>query len=245
MSALERYHALVAEQLARVVATQAEAVAQAAGWLRDALRRDRFLYVFGTGHSHLLAEEVFYRAGGLARAVPILDEPLMLHQGAVRSTELERQPGYAAELLERYPLAAGDLLVVASNSGRNPVPIELALGARERGARTVALVSRRHAAAAPSRHPSGDTLADVVDLVLDNGGVAGDAALALPGLAQPVGPTSTIVGAFLLHAIVAQAAELLALAGAPPEVYASANLEGSAAHNAALLRRYQGRVPHL
>src|SRR5205085_8126865 len=124
-----------------------------------------------TGHSHLLAEEIFYRAGGLARACPILDTRLMLHENAIQATYDEREEGYGATILDRYPVAAGDVLVVASNSGRNSVPIDLALEAQRRGLRTVAITNLAHSRAWPSRHNSGKTLAEVADLTLDNCGV--------------------------------------------------------------------------
>src|SRR6266542_2181780 len=127
MSAYEKYYAVAREQLEMVFTTQRATIERAASWLGEALASDRWLYAFGTGHSHMLAEEIFYRAGGLAHAVPILDDQLMLHKQAIEATCLERKQGYAAELLRHYPVAHGDVLIVASNSGRNAVPIELAL----------------------------------------------------------------------------------------------------------------------
>lgn len=246
-AAWERYVGVVLAQLRQVQATQGPALRAAARMVADALAQDGWLYVFGSGHSHLMAGELFYRAGGLARVAPIFHGPLMLHEGAARSSELEREEGYAARVLADYPLGARDVLVVVSNSGRNPVPIELALLARERGARTIGLVSARHMAAFPSRHRSGQRLGEVVDLVLDNCGVPGDAALTLEGLEEPVGPTSTITGALLLEALVVQAVEELLAAGRAPEVWQSANLGAGqyAARNQQLLERYRGRVRHL
>lgn len=243
-SALDRYHEAARAQLDQVMASQRARLATAAGWIADALAAERWLYLFGTGHSHLLAAEAFYRAGGLARASAILHEPLMLHESAALSSELECQEGYAAHVLEGHPLGAGDVLVVASSSGRNPVPIELALAAKARGTRTIGITNRRHAAAAPSRHSSGKKLADVVDLALDNCGVPGDAAVQLDGLEPAVGPTSTITGAFLVNGLVVQAVEELLARGVVPEVWSSANL-GAGERNKQLLARYRGRVRHL
>src|SRR5204863_716460 len=127
MKAHENNYAAIQEQLRKVYTTQRGAINQSAEWLGEALANDHWLYAFGTGHSHMLAEEIFYRAGGLARAAPILDDRLMLHQQAIEATLLERREGYSADLLKFYPVERGDILIVASNSGRNPVPIELAL----------------------------------------------------------------------------------------------------------------------
>lgn len=244
LAALDRYHTAVTTQLEDVLRTQRLAIETAGRWVADALAQGGTLWTAGTGHSHLLALEPFYRAGGLAKVAPLLDEALMLHESASASSALEREPGRAAEIAGRYPLRSGDVLLVVSSSGRNAVPIELALLARERGLRTIGLVSRRHAEAAPARHPAG-RLGDVVDLALDTCGVVGDAAVTLPGLAQAVGPTSTITGAFVVNAVAVHAAEALLARGITPEVYASANAPGGEAHNAALVGRHRGALPHL
>ncbi|HAV62477.1 MAG TPA: hypothetical protein DCY13_08950, partial [Verrucomicrobiales bacterium] len=130
---IARYFAESERQLRAVFETQRQLLDTAARWLGEALAADRWLYAFGTGHSHMLAEEIFYRAGNLGRANPILDDRLMMHKEAIEATYLERKQGLAAEIIAQYPVAAGDVLIVASNSGRNAVPIELALLGRERG----------------------------------------------------------------------------------------------------------------
>jgi len=141
MNAYEKYYAAARDQLEKVFTTQRAAIEQAAAWLGEALASDHWLYAFGTGHSHMLAEEIFYRAGGLAHGVPMLDSKLMLHENAIEATYLEREEGYAAELLKQYPIAAGDVLIVASNSGRNAVPIELALDCRKIGMKVVVITA--------------------------------------------------------------------------------------------------------
>lgn len=244
MNAIDRYAALVRSQIDASLESQRATLESAAQAVADALASDHFLYAFGTGHSHMLAEEVFYRAGGLARAAAILDPPLMLHEGAAASSQREQQTGYAADILSRYPLAQGDVLVIASNSGRNAVPVEMALGARDRGLRTIAITSLAHSRAFPSRHPSGKRLFEIADLVLDNGGVPGDAALEVPGLPRKVGPTSSLTGLFLLNALVIRAVELAVSRGHTPEVYASSNADVPG-WNEALIARYRGRLRHL
>jgi len=192
----------------------------------------------------MLAEEIFYRAGGLARAVPILDELLMLHKEAIAATGLERREGYAAGLLTLYPVAKGDLLVVASNSGRNAVPIELAALGRERGLKVIIITNLAHTRSWPSRHSSGRKLAEVGDLVIDNCGVHGDACIELPGLPAAVGPTSSITGAFIVNAIIVQGIENALARGVAPEIYISSNSNGDD-HNDKLLRKYKSRIRHL
>ncbi len=155
MSAQDVYFQAVASQLAEIRATQQMAIEQASSWVAEALINDRFIYTFGSGHSHTLAEETFYRAGGLARTVAILDEKLMVHESAVESTQWERKEGYAADVLKRYPIGAGDVLFVVSNSGRNAVPIEMAIEGAKRGAKVIAVTSLKYLSAVTSRHSSG------------------------------------------------------------------------------------------
>lgn len=220
----------MAEQLEPVVAT-----------VVDCVRGGGLVYLFGTGHSHLLALEVHYRAGGPAYAVPVLDEDLMLHRGAIASTLAEREAGRAAGVLARYPVAPGDVVFVISNSGVNAVPVEAAAAARAAGATVVALTSRAYAAAAARGRP---TLADRADIVIDNGLPPGDAIAPMPGGALAAGPASTALGAALLHAIFAEAAARLAADGAPP-IYLSANMPGAEDNNRDLVARYRPRNPHL
>lgn len=241
---IDRYFAESERQLRTVYETQREQLDTAARWLGEALAADHWLYAFGTGHSHMLAEEIFYRAGNLGRANPILDDRLMLHKDAIDATYLEREQGLAAKILADYPVEAGDVLIVASNSGRNAVPIELALLGRERGLKVIAITNLAQSLAWPSRHPSGKRLCDAAELTIDNCGVNGDAAVELPGLPGKVGPTSTITGAFIVNAIITGGIEHALTLGHTPEVFISSNTNGDD-HNDRILQKYKGRVKHL
>jgi uncharacterized phosphosugar-binding protein len=208
-----------------------------AALLAKAMAAGSAIHVFGTGHSHMLAEEMSYRAGGLARVRPILFEGLMLHANAPLSTILERLPGLAAALLEDHPLAAGDVLIIASNSGGNVVVTEMAALARDRGATVIAVTSITHATSEAARAHRQVHLHDLADVSIDNGGSVGDATVRIEGLGAAVGPTSTVVGAAIVNALVAEAVERLVRAGSPPDVFTSANLAGGDALNARILMR--------
>lgn len=205
----------------------------AAGLVADCLGSGGTVHAFGSGHSHMLAEELFYRAGGLVAVRPLLFDGLMLHTGAHRSTALERLPGLARVLLDHHETAPGDVLVVASNSGGNAVTVELAAAARERGLTVLALTSLQHATSSLARSTTGQRLHELADVVIDNGGVPGDACVVIDGVPHPVGPTSTVVGAAVVNAIAVEAIERLALAGRAPATYTSANLAGGDAANTA------------
>jgi uncharacterized phosphosugar-binding protein len=241
---MDRYYEALLAQFDTIRKTQWEKIDRAAQWLAEALAKDGWLYAFGTGHSHLLAEEIFYRAGGLARACPILDERLMLHKNAIQATYDEREEGYGRRILDRYKVKRGDLLVVVSNSGRNAVPVDITLEAADRGLRTIAITNLAQSNAWPSRHSSGKRLAEVAELTIDNCGVNGDACLDCAGLPGKIGPTTTSSGALILNAIIAQGIEYAAEAGKDPEVFISSNTFGDD-HNDKLLQKYKADNPHL
>jgi uncharacterized phosphosugar-binding protein len=240
-SAGRRYLAEASRLVDRLAADEWASIARAADLVADALAGGGDIHAFGTGHSHMLAEELFYRAGGLVRVKPILFEGLMPHAGAEHSTALERLPGIAAAILEQHPIARGDVLIVASNSGGNAVVGELARLVRGRDVPVIAILSRAHASSREARAAGGPNLRELADVVIDNGGATGDAAVAIDGFPQRVGPTSTVVGAAALNAIVAEAAERLVGRGIEPEVFLSSNVEGGDAVNARLLHPENGR----
>jgi uncharacterized phosphosugar-binding protein len=244
MSAYDLFVAAARSQFDRVAETQRPSITAAGEWTAECLATGGFLYAFGTGHSHLLAEEVFYRAGHLARAIPILDEKLMLHLNAIEATHLERESGLAAKILNRYAVKPGDVILVASNGGRNAVPVEMVLEAKSRGMKTVAITNVDQTFRWPSRHSSGKRLAEVADLVIDNCGVNGDAAVLVEGYPHRVGPPSTITGALIINLIVIHAIEQLVRRGLDPEVFISSNTNGDN-HNDLLLEKYRSVNHHL
>lgn len=223
MHGAERYLKKALEVASRAAESQLEAVREAAGLVAEALDAGRHVWAFGTGHSHAIAEEVYGRAGGLAEIRAVLEPGLMLHEGLEKSSLLERLGGLADVLLEVHQVAAGDVVLIASNSGRNAVPVEFALGVRERGAKVIALTSLAHSRAVESRAPGGQRLFEVADIVLDNCGVPGDALIDVPGSPEVTGATSTVVGALLAQALVVETVALLAERGKPPAVLRSLN----------------------
>jgi uncharacterized phosphosugar-binding protein len=230
-----RYLERVGELVARLATEEWPAIDAAADLVADAIAGGGALHAFGTGHSHMLAEELSYRAGGLVGVRPILFEGLMLHASADMSTSLERLPGLAEALFADHGMNAGDVLVVISNSGGNVVTSGLAQLAHDSGVRVIALVSRAHATSNQARSTGVARLHEIADVVIDNGGIVGDAALEIAGLATRVGPTSTVVGAAALNAIVVEAVARLIARGVTPDVFTSSNVEGGDAANARLL----------
>lgn len=237
-----QYLRRASEVLLRAAEDEQANLVEASTRIVDRLTRGGLIHTFGTGHSHLMAEEVFYRAGGSARVNPLLVDALMLHVSASGSSALERQTGLAAELLETHPMQSDDVLIVASNSGGNAVSVELAALARQRGVLVIALTSLNHARSQQGRSGADSRLHEQADIVLDNHGAPGDACLPVPGSDAVVGPTSTVVGAALLNALMAEVTFQMVARGLDPEIFASANTSGGDERNAALLSRYRSHI---
>ena len=230
---IERYLDVCISQLGSVRDRSAEAIDAAARAVAEAIENDKGYYLFGSGHSGLTAREAFWRAGGLAPAIPI-DDPL--------EGDAERLPGYAVKLLAHYDLQPGGVMLIISNSGINPLPIEVALESKARGLAVIAVTCMSHARGATSRHPGGRKLHELADIIIDTQGIPGDAVLEIPSVPGRVGPTSTVLGAAIINAITVAAAGHLADRGLTPPVLVSSNLPEGDSHNARLVARYRARL---
>jgi uncharacterized phosphosugar-binding protein len=241
MEAFESYSQAISDKLIAAFGQKSK-IQTASNWVADSLEAEGWIYTTGTGHSHLLAEDIFYRAGGFARVIPILDPALMLHENASKSTEVERIEGYAAKLLSEYRISSADVFLISSNSGRNPVSIEMAQLAKAAGAKVICITNIKHSKAVSSRHSSGLKLYEICDLYLDNFGEIGDAGIALKGLNTKVGATSTVIGAALLQAIMVQSAQNLLDRGIKPELFSSSNADEGEELNQVLTEKYRALV---
>lgn len=243
--AYRQYFREIYDLIEEMLGAQARQIETAASWMADAIaQQGGVVHLFGSGHSHMIAEEVFHRAGSLMPFNPMLDPNLTLF-GMVNATLLERTSGYGAVVINTHDIRPGEVVIVASNSGVNPVPIEVALAAKERGARTIAITADRTYADAPSRHSSGKRLADVTDLTLDTGVPRGDAVVTLPGVEAPVGGASSVLGIALINALVVETADVLRQRGIEPPVIPSMNLPGGDERMEELAARYRDRLPLL
>lgn len=205
--------------------------------IAESLANDGVLHVFGSGHSSLLAQEVFYRAGGLAPVNAMLDVNLTVF-GTSRPTWVERLEGYADSIFASYDVRPGEVMLNISNSGINPVPIDMALGAQKRGLIPVAIGSSTIYADAESRHSSGSSLFDVADHVMDTRVPYGDAITAVGDVRT--GAVSTLLGSALLNLLTI---EIVQQMGADAPVFVSQNIPGGDEANVALIERYRGRIP--
>ena len=225
--------------------TQENMIDRVADVCAECIYNGGLLYFFGTGHSHMICEEPFYRAGGLACIYPILETDLMLHEGASKSSGYERLEGLGNLVVANTNIGKGDVLFIASNSGRNCAVIDAAMEAKKRGAITVAITSMDHTTKVASRHSSGLKLYQVCDYVLDNGGEMGDASVELAGMEQKIAPTSSVMDITLVNLILVNTVEILLRKGMKPPVFMSANTDAGDQANKAVLDMYRARIPSL
>lgn len=212
--------------LEQAILGQLDAIRLAAQTIAKCLANGGLLHVFGTGHSHMMVEELYGRAGGLMPVNAILLPRLMLHEDIIEATLLERRTDLADEVLSGQPLKPGDVMLVISNSGRNGLPVEVASRARAMGLTVIALTAINYSRTLASRHSSGLHLFEVADIVLDNLGQPGDACLIFEESGIRSGATSTVIGATVLNAVVVDTIALMERKGVQPPVFISANIAG-------------------
>ena len=234
---MSEYLNRIVELLKRIEAEEADAVGRASDAVADVICRDALVHVFGCGHSHLAALDTFYRAGGLACVSPLLDEDLMLHDGAAKSSRMEKMSGIAPEAFRRAAVdPAKDILVVISASGKNAAPVEMLRAAKAAGVKTIAISSSEYKS-------HGGVLLDEADIAIDCKVAYGDAVIEV-GSAK-MGGLSTYASLFILNSVLIEGAKKALEKGTVPPIYTSGNVEGGTARNAHLEARYFGRIKRL
>lgn len=245
------------QQFAQEVSSRLEALAELvdSGGLQPAIdlmvesvRAGGVVQAFGTGHSEAFAMEIAGRAGGLIPAHRIALRNVVLRGSRVvddlTGAGLERDGSVVDELLDLTELDPADVFVIASNSGVNSSIVGMALAAKERGHRVIAVTSLAHTNAVQPKHPSGKRLAEIADVVIDTLAPYGDATITVDAGngAVNVGAVSSITAAYIAQALtIGVVTDLLDDGGVPP-VYISANVPGGDEHNDALTERYGRRI---
>lgn len=236
------YFVAVTKVLHKIEQTQSAALLQVAQLIAACFEQDGILHTFGCGHSGSTAIDAFHRSGCFAGIDAILDPGLMFQCGAHAGTGFERLEGYAKVVMARHEFKPQDILLVVSNSGRNPAGIDAIQYAQKKGVKTIAITASGAHTASKSRHSSGKLLRDVADFVLDNCCSANETALEVAGV--QTGPVSSVASISILHSVLFQAAQLLAAKGIELTVYRSSNAGGDE-YNTALAARYKGRIKQL
>lgn len=241
ISGIERdFYAYACGALARFHEQQEGVVSEAARLIAHRLSDGGRFLVTGTGHSHMLAEELYTRAGGLACVTPILPSEFQLFEHPLKSTEVERLEAYAAVVMRLYAVSGQDALLIASNSGRNGMTVELARQARRKGAVVVAFTGMRRTEGERSRHSGGLFLKDEADVVIDTCTPPGDAGFYVEEAGAHMGALSTFVGVYMAQLLAIGIARALSQSGTKPPVFKSSNIDGGDEWNHALFQRYLG-----
>lgn len=241
---IDDYAVILEDTIEKIRETQREKIVQAAEIVKNVIKNDGLIYVFGCGHSHMLAEETFYRAGGLACVAPIFWEPLMLHESAYLSSRLEKADEYYEVLLHTVKISTQDMLFCISSSGVNSVPVEFAAAVRKREIPVVGVSSDAYLTQ-EVHNPLGKHLQEVCDICIDNSVPHGDACLQPDGLPVKMTPVSTVASVFILNSILAEGTQLAVKEGFDVPVYMSGNIPGGAEYNKALIERYKDRIQNL
>ena len=245
MTIIDRYLEVTGDALAQVRERQGEAIAAAARACADSIAGDNLVFTFGTGHGAFAALETFPRTGTVVGFRPIVETPIAMfhpvlgHYGARQYRFLHAQEGYGHAILAAHRLRAHDTVVLFSHSGINAVVLDIATGCAERGMTVIGVTSLPHSQRVASRHSSGKRLFEVADVVIDTGVPYADAGLRIAGCEHPLGPTSTVVGVAIAHAIVAGTAAELVDRGHTPYVMVSPNTAGKRAANEQNDRNYE------
>lgn len=235
LQAAQLYMDAAQKIVADIRATQMDAIESAAQLCADSILQGSLVHLFGTGHSRIPVEEMFPRHGSFPGFHPIIDLSMTFHTQIVGSNGqrqamfIEKVEGLAEEILKNFIFRESDTFIIFSNSGVNNVVVEMAIGAKARGMKIIAVVSVDHCTAAAAKHKSSKKLIDLADIVLDNCTPKGDALVQVDGLAYPVGPGSTIGYAVLVNALKVSIAQKLTAAGQPPLVLTSSVLIGGQA----------------
>ena len=236
----ETYLDFLIEKLQRLKETQIEKIELASEAIAIACSEGGQVYIFGSGHSHMIAEEIYLRAGGLALVKAILPGELMLHEMPNKSTQIERLEGYSKPMLELHKPTNKDILIVISNSGRNNVPVEMCMAGKELGMKVIAITSMEHSSAENSRHKSGLRMFEIADIVIDNLTPKGDAEFKVANLDTPTGSTSSLTGIAIIQTVMTSAIEKMIQKNYQPPVFKSSNVDGGDIHNNELFDKYYG-----
>ena len=242
MSSLsKKYLSIITKILDKISNQEEKKIKDCAKIIADSYKKGGQLYIFGTGHSRLLGEEAFHRAGGFAAACPIRDDNLTFKKGAKKATSLERTPNVARKALNKYNITKKDILMIVSNSGVNHAPVEAAIIAKEKNIKTIALTSVKYSKKAPLSKLN-KKLYEIVDIFIDNKIPPGDTVISLKKFS--VGPVSTITGSFILNSILIEVASMLKTEKIFP-FYISSNMPNATKNNTKLENKFRKQNPHL
>lgn len=208
----------------------------------ETIKNEKSIYVFGASHASIVTQELFYRAGGLILINPIFAEGANLNVSPISHTsEMERLEGYGRLLARKVNFKKGDLLLLHSVSGRNPITIEMAMEAKEKGCKIIIITNLNYSKSTTSRHSSKKLLFELGDIVIDNCGDIEDASIKIANIEQKVGPTSTISSCLIVNTIIVELTKKMKEDKDIPIFY-SANIDGGDEKNKIIFEKFKNNI---
>lgn len=237
----------LSKQLHEQFTQEQDSISKSASLMCDAIEHEGLIHVFGSGHSQMFALEMFYRSGGLVPVNALLYPQMSVPPIALMSSVFERLEGWADAALDFENVNSNDVFICASVSGRNGSVIDMALAAKMRGCKIIALTSIKYSSQVASRHSSGHRLMDLADVVIDLKCPLGDASLSIEGVESKFSPTSSILGMAVINALVAQTVENCVKRNIDPPLWVSANLDSRKGEmiNKEHVKKYSSRIRFL
>lgn len=229
------YFDLIMPLLSEVCEKESNNIDKAAELVAEQIMKGGILQAFGSGHSYASAIEICGRAGGLIPS-KLIEEP---SRGIYEMVE-----GVGTQFSKFSDFHTEDVVVLISNSGRNPLSIEIAKAVKEKGAKLIVLTAYESSTKLTSRHSSGKKLYEFADVILDNHSIDGDAAIEIEGLDTKTGGTSTMTGTLLLNEMMVRSMQIMIEKGFKPPIFKSANVDGGPEFNEKLLTEYAHRIYH-
>ena len=249
MRAWKSYFKVMEEIVEKIETTQQEAIGRAAALLADTTQKGGIIYGFGTGHSHLVTDDAFWRAATPANYCALLEQSATGSFEITKSYEIENIYGIGTKIVDYHRITPKDCMIIISNSGNNIAPVDAALRAKEKGIPVIGITAVEYSGYLKTKHREGVKLKDVADVVLDNCSLIGDAAVEIEGFPMKVGSTSTIPNVYLQNAVLVEMVDILVKRGFRPDVYYNGHMafmdENCANHNQELVDKYFYRIRNL
>jgi uncharacterized phosphosugar-binding protein len=237
----KKYYTSILNVINQIEENELSTIQKTAKLFAETIKNDQMIHFFGTGHSHMIGIEMFVRAGGLSNINAMLDDTIITSFGAEKGSKMEKLDGLADIIYDEYLIDSNDLMVIISNSGRNAVPIQMAMRAKKEGLTVIAITSYQHSKQVDSRDKSGKKLYELADIVLDNWAPKGDALIEYGPVKS--GPASTISGAFIVNSILTETLDILHKDNIQLPIFVSQNTDNY--DNDHLYKKYKGRVKHM
>jgi uncharacterized phosphosugar-binding protein len=240
------YYEKIQQIQKKIIEEQSHTIKEVGKVFAETIKTGNLIYVFGASHAGILAEELFYRTGGLALINPLFNPSLMLNTRPVTLTsQMERLEGFGKTIIDSSKAKEGDVILIHSVSGRNPVSIDIAIRAKEKGIKVIVITNITYSKKVTSRHSCGNNLYELGDYVIDNHGDFEDSCISIDNLEQKIAPTSSVIGCMIVNMIVINTVSTLIEMGVTPPVFHSANVDGGDDFNDKLFEQYNDKINYM